>query len=151
MDKQAKFWQVTPMHEMTPEQWELLCDGCAKCCRMQFIDEDDDLLMQTDVVCHLLDKTSLQCSDYANRTSLVPDCVQITPDNIQEFYWLPDSCGYRRVAAGLDLPDWHHLVTGDKQQVHKQGFSVLNKVISENELIDQEIEDRIISWIPISD
>ncbi len=139
------------MREMTSEQWELLCDGCAKCCRMQFVDEEEGLLMQTDVVCYLLDEKSLNCTDYGNRTKLVPDCMQITPDNIHDYYWLPDTCGYRRVAAGKDLPDWHHLKTGDRETVHKLGFSVRDKVTPENLLGGQDIEDRIISWLPIED
>ncbi|NVK22978.1 MAG: YcgN family cysteine cluster protein [Kangiellaceae bacterium] len=146
-----KFWLTTPMSEMTNEQWESLCDGCAKCCRMQFIDEDDDLLMQTDVVCYLLDLKTLQCTDYANRSTLVPDCMQITSDNIKEFFWLPDTCGYRRVAAGQDLPEWHHLISGDRQTIHQKGASVRGKVVREDQLAGQDIEDRIISWIPISD
>ena len=146
-----KFWLTTAMHEMTTEQWESLCDGCAKCCRMQFIDDDEDLLMQTDVVCYLLDLKALQCTDYANRTSLVPDCMQITPDNIKEFFWLPDTCGYRRVLAGDDLPEWHHLISGSRQTIHQQGASVRGKVVREDQLGGQDIEDRIISWIPISD
>lgn len=139
------------MEAMSRSQWESLCDGCAKCCRMQFIDEEEGLLMQTDVVCYLLDQESLQCSDYANRTQLVPDCMQITPTNIHEYYWLPESCGYRRVAAGKDLPKWHPLMTGSQETMHRSGFSVKGQVVSEQDLLDEDIEQRIISWIPISD
>lgn len=146
-----EFWLNTPMEQMTSEQWESLCDGCAKCCRMQFVDEDEGLLMQTDVVCFLLDESSLQCTDYANRTKLVPDCMQITPTNIHEYFWLPETCGYRRVAAGEDLPHWHHLKSGDRDKIHHLGFSVKDKVIREDHLEGQDIEDRIISWLPIED
>ncbi|WP_251359870.1 YcgN family cysteine cluster protein [Kangiella sp. TOML190] len=147
----AAFWLDTPMDQMTAQQWESLCDGCAKCCRMQFVDEEEELLMQTDVVCYLLDESSLQCTDYANRTSLVPDCMQISPENIKEFYWLPETCGYRRVAAGKDLPEWHHLKSGSRELIHELGFSVKGKVTPEQLLAGEDIEDRIISWIPIEE
>ncbi len=26
------FWETTALADMTPEQWEALCDGCARCC-----------------------------------------------------------------------------------------------------------------------
>lgn len=147
-----KFWLETSMEQMSSTQWESLCDGCGKCCRMQFIGEDEEVLMQTDVVCHLLDQHSLQCSDYSNRTTLVPDCVQITPDNIKEFYWLPDSCGYRCIAAGKDLPEWHHLNSGSRETIHQTSNSVRGKVVGEHELEEgEEIDDRIISWLPLVD
>lgn len=150
-DSIDKFWLTTPMEQMNRVQWESLCDGCAKCCRMQFIDKEEGLLMQTDVVCYLLDHDSLQCTDYSNRTHLVPSCMQITPDNIHDYYWLPDSCGYRRVAAGQDLPKWHPLITGSQEAMQRLGFSVKGLVVSEQDLLGEDIEQRIISWIPISD
>ena len=76
------FWETKALQDMTPEEWESLCDGCAKCCRFQFEDEDTGRLMQTDVVCGLLDIDNCYCTDYANRQARVPDCIQITPENI---------------------------------------------------------------------
>lgn len=146
-----KFWQDTALEDMTPEQWESLCDGCGKCCRMQFVDQEAQILMQTDVACYLLDTETIKCSDYANRQSLVPDCVQITPQNIEQLFWLPDTCGYRRVQSGRDLPKWHHLNCNNSQAVHQHGFSIKGKVISENLVDENEFTDRIISWIPIND
>ncbi len=146
-----KFWLTTALKDMTHEQWESLCDGCAKCCCVQFIDDEDDLLMQTDVSCQLLDIKTLHCKDYQNRTSKVPDCVQLTADTVQEYFWLPDTCAYRLVAEGKDLPSWHYLISGDKELVHKKGHSIKGKVISETKLTAEEVEDRIISWIPLSD
>ena len=146
-----KFWLTISLEDMTHEQWESLCDGCAKCCCVQFIDDDDNLLMQTDVSCRLLDTQSLTCSDYHNRTSKVPDCVQLTPGTVKDYFWLPKTCAYRLVAEGKDLPDWHYLVCGDKSAVHKVGVSIQGKVVSETSLTEEEIEDRVIAWIPLSD
>lgn len=146
-----KFWLTTPMHEMTHQQWESLCDGCGKCCRIQFLDDDDAMLMQTDVACRLLDTETLQCTDYHNRLNKVPDCVQITPDTLDDYYWLPDSCSYKVVARGEDLPRWHHLVSGDRQLIHKKGKSLYGQLVSESNLDPETIEDRIIAWIVITD
>lgn len=139
------------MHEMSHEQWESLCDGCGKCCRIQFLDDDDTMLMQTDVACKLLDTSTLRCTDYHNRLSKVPDCVQITPDTINDYYWLPDSCSYKIVARGEDLPSWHHLVSGDRELIHQEGHSLQGKLVSETDVPEEEVEDRIIEWIAITD
>lgn len=136
---------------MDHEQWESLCDGCGKCCRIQFLDDDEDMLMQTDVACRLLDTHTLRCTDYDNRLSQVPDCVQITPDTLDDYYWLPDSCSYKVVARGEDLPSWHHLVSGDRQLIHKKGKSLQDLLLSERDVPEHEIEDRIIAWLSITD
>lgn len=147
-----KFWLTTPMEEMSHEQWESLCDGCGKCCRIQFLDDDDEnLLMQTDVACGLLDTDTLRCTDYNNRLSQVPDCVQITPQTLNEYYWLPDSCSYKVVARGDDLPQWHHLVCGKREEIHTKGKSLKGKLVSERDYSPQDIEDRIIAWVAITD
>lgn len=147
-----KFWLTTPMTEMTHEQWESLCDGCGKCCRIQYLDDDDSsMLMQTDVACRLLDTESLRCNDYDNRLKHVNHCLQITPETVQEYYWLPDTCAYRVVARGDDLPSWHHLVSGDRESIHKEGKSLRGLLVSERDIDERTTEDRIISWIAITD
>ena len=54
----------------------------------------------------------------------VPDCVTITPGNVGDSAWLPQSCAYRRVAEGRGLEWWHPLVSGDPETVHQAGVSV---------------------------
>ncbi|WP_345292666.1 YcgN family cysteine cluster protein [Kangiella marina] len=146
-----KFWLTTPMHEMSHEQWESLCDGCGKCCRIQFLDDDDTMLMQTDVACGLLDTDTLRCTDYDNRLSKVPDCVQITPETLKDYYWLPRSCSYKVVERGEDLPQWHHLVSGDPDRIHTLGHSLQGKLVSERDVPEEQVEERIIEWIAITD
>lgn len=127
----SRFWERKTLTELTATEWESLCDGCGKCCTYKLEDEDTRELYQTEVCCKLLDTHSCQCSDYRNRKKYVSDCVQLTPDNVLTFNWLPDTCGYVRVAKGLPLPDWHHLIAGDREAIHRAGMSVRAKVMSE--------------------
>jgi len=143
------FWKTKSLDKLSTEEWESLCDGCARCCVFQFEDEDNGDLYQTDVVCGLLDMDKCQCTDYPNRQTKVPDCIQITPENILSLKWMPESCAYRQIALGNDLPDWHQLVSGSAKSVVEKGFSVKGKVVSANDVDD--IEDHIISWFNPSD
>jgi len=63
----------------------------------------------------------------------VPDCVQLTPENLTEIDWLPPSCAYRRLAEGKTLAWWHPLVSGDAATVHTSGISVRGRVVDERD------------------
>ncbi|MDA0991245.1 MAG: YcgN family cysteine cluster protein [Verrucomicrobia bacterium] len=132
MNDEQPFWQRKRLTEMTDAEWESLCDGCAKCCVHKLEDEDTGEIEYTNLACRLLDLHACRCSDYANRHTLVPACIRLKPDAIP--YWMPETCAYRLVAEGQDLPDWHPLKTGDKESVHRAGISVRGCVISEAEL-----------------
>ncbi len=122
-----------PHTEMTPEQWESLCDGCGLCCQIRVEDEDTGEIALSNVSCRYLCLTSHQCTDYANRQKNVPDCVKVTPENVLALNWLPHTCGYRLAAFGKPLPAWHHLVCGDKTRVHTRGPSMKGTLISEDD------------------
>jgi hypothetical protein len=133
-----KFWEDVALDALTRAEWEALCDGCGKCCVNQLEDEVTGVLYPTNVACKLLDRRSGQCSDYRNRKAHVPDCIRLTPEKLKTMDWLPDSCAYVRRAAGLALPDWHYLVCGDRDAVHKAGASVRGWTISEDDAGDLE-------------
>lgn len=141
-----KFWKTVPMAEMSRSQWESLCDGCGKCCCIRLEDEDTQDVYITDVACHLFDPETCQCSDYANRSKKVPDCVTLSPDNVEALYWMPQTCSYRLVANGEDLPDWHHLVTGSKDSIHDAGMSVQYAVQNEKDVDQDELHRHIVIW-----
>lgn len=145
-DDAAPFWKTVPLAEMTSEQWESLCDGCGKCCLVKLIDDVTDDLHYTDVACRLLDCQSCRCADYANRAKLVPDCVQLKPELLEELVWMPSTCAYRLVREGKDLHWWHPLVSGDPGTVHEAGISVRGRAISEVGLSDEELIERIVDW-----
>ena len=141
--EEPKFWRDIKLSHMTPEQWESLCDGCGLCCLRKIEDSDSGEIAYTDVACRLLDIDSCQCANYPHRKKLVPDCVVLTPDQISEFHWLPDSCAYRMVSEGKDLSPWHPLVSGSANSVHDAGISVQGRVISERNAGD--MMDHIIN------
>ena len=136
------FWHEKSLLEMTSEEWESLCDGCARCCLIKLQDDD---VQYTSIVCQYLDQQACQCTDYPNRNQVVPTCVHLTPSTIPS--WLPISCAYRRIDEGKDLEWWHPLVSGSKDSVHAAGISVRGKVISEAHVHPEEAEEQIIKWI----
>ena len=59
---------------------------------------------------------------------------------------MPQTCAYRLVAEGKDLPDYHHLVTGSYDTIHEVGMSVQHAVTSEVLVSEDEIPTRIVIW-----
>jgi uncharacterized protein len=127
----SRFWEQ-PIGSLNRAEWEALCDGCGKCCLHKAEDEDTGAFYQTNVACRLLDIPAARCSDYANRKQRVPDCLKLTPRLAASVAWLPETCAYRLRADGEPLPDWHYLVCGDPEAVHREGHSVRGKAISED-------------------
>lgn len=147
MVSQRPFWQRKTLVEMTPAEWESLCDGCGRCCLHRLEDEDTGEVFTTRVACKLLDIHGCHCSDYPQRKKKVPDCIQLTPEDAANFTWLPATCAYRILAQGGQLPEWHPLVSGDPESVHNAGISVRDQVISEEQVRAEDYEDHIVVWI----
>jgi uncharacterized cysteine cluster protein YcgN (CxxCxxCC family) len=141
------FWRTKTLAEMSPAEWESLCDGCGRCCLVKLEDEDTGRYYYTDIACKLLDCASCRCKDYENRFARVKDCLQITPATAEEYKWLPKTCGYRRLAEGRDLAWWHPLVSGSPDTVHEAGISVRGRVsLPETQVRVRDYEDHIVRW-----
>jgi uncharacterized cysteine cluster protein YcgN (CxxCxxCC family) len=138
---QTPFWQQKTLEELTPTEWESLCDGCGRCCLVKLEDEDTGKVYFTDIACKLFDPASCRCADYANRRRRVRDCIQLTPAKVRELSWLPPSCAYRLIAEGRDLPRWHPLVSGSKMRVHEAGVSVRGRIAG------SELEIKLADWV----
>jgi len=146
MDEAAPFWRTKTLEEMSPSEWESLCDGCGRCCLNKLEDWDTGEIAWTNVACRLLDGQSCRCGDYPNRFDIVPDCEQLTPEVVRSIDWLPPTCGYRLVEEGRDLPWWHPLVSGDPDTVHVAGVSVRGRTVSEEGMPLEALEDHVVSW-----
>ena len=128
-----RFWERKPLKRLNQQEWEALCDGCGKCCLNKYEDEDTGAMHYTNVACRLLDHLSCRCTDYAARAKRVAECLVLSADTPDAFHWLPASCAYRRLADGKDLPDWHPLITGDPESVHRAGISMRAVMVSERD------------------
>lgn len=138
------FWRRKTLSQMTAKEWELLCDGCGRCCLIKLEDEDSGDIHLTKLACRLLDTQSCRCKDYENRHARMPDCVELTPKAVKTLSWLPKSCGYRRVAEGRDLAWWHPLVSGTPDTVEEAGISVRGWVKSEARVKEMAFHRYII-------
>lgn len=140
------FWRAKRLDQMSKAEWELLCDGCGRCCLLKLADEGSDRVDYTDVACRLLDLGTCRCSDYPNRRRKVRDCVQLTPAKLEQLTWMPSTCAYRLLHEGRELYWWHPLVSGDPATVVEAGISVAGRVVSERQVRDEELEDHIVEW-----
>lgn len=138
------FWREKLLVNLTPEEWESLCDGCGKCCLEKLEDEDTGEVSYTDVACRLLDLETCRCRNYVERRRFVHDCVPLSPKNVGRLHWMPSTCAYRLLAEGKDLPAWHPLVTGDPESVHAAGQSVRGRAVAAKDAGD--LEDHIVDW-----
>ena len=143
---EPEFWKKKKLEQMNEQEWELLCDGCGKCCLNKL--ESGGKIYFTCVKCRFLDSKSCLCRIYENRFEKVPDCRSVNFAALKERpRWLPKTCAYRLLEEGKDLPEWHPLISGDKESVHKAMQSVRGRLlISETEVKDDEYENYIVNW-----
>lgn len=139
------FWKTKKLSEMSTEEWESLCDGCGKCCLIKLEDAETGEIHYTGVVCNLIDLKSCRCRRYADRTRLVPECLDLKQHDLSDLNWLPTTCAYRLLNNGEELPEWHPLVTGNRKSVRNAGVSIESYAIKESQA--GNLEEHIIKWL----
>lgn len=116
------FWKRKPLSDFSEEEWEAVCMRCGKCCL--FKEEKSNRVYFTNCMCDGYDFATGNCKRYACR--LGAECLKVDLRLlITEPELLPETCAYRLLLAGKELPDYHPLVSGDANSVHKAGKTVL--------------------------
>ncbi len=139
-----RFWLNKKLSDFTKEEWEALCDGCGKCC-LHKIRLFWGKIAFTNIACKLLDLRTGKCSRYYNRDAFVNDCVKLSARKIRRIDWLPKTCAYRLLNEGKDLPEWHYLVCGDPEAIHKAGVTVAeHEVVCETG--NDDLNAHVVKW-----
>ena len=141
-----KFWETKSLQQLTQREWASLCDGCARCCLIKLEDDESGNVHYTNVVCDLLDLETCRCTEYQERSTLVPECVVITPEVLDQLHWMPSTCAYRLLWEGKPLPEWHPLITGDPNSVHLAGISVRGRVFRQCDVTGSDLQDYLVDW-----
>jgi uncharacterized cysteine cluster protein YcgN (CxxCxxCC family) len=145
--KDLPFLEKKGLAELSKDEWESLCDCCGRCCLRKVEYEDTGEVYYTDIACRYLDEKTCQCREYERSAILVSDCLKLSPGDVKGFFWLPKTCAYRLVAEGRDLEKWHVLLSSDPEAVHRAGISVRDRVVKEESVSEDDIEDHIIDWV----
>lgn len=145
LDKfEPEFWRKKKLDDMSKAEWELLCDGCGKCCLNKIGIKNK--VKFTNTYCRFLDCQTCLCKIYDHRFEKVHDCRDIDIKAVREKpRWLPKTCAYWLLDNGYNLPLWHPLITGLAISVHQAGMSLQNrKLVNETEVTNYE--NHIIDW-----
>ena len=140
-------WWERPLADLDQEQWEALCDGCAKCCLHKLEDAETGEVFYTKVRCRYLEESTCRCSEYSRRSVLVPNCIQLVPGQLDGLGWLPSTCAYRLRAADQPLPAWHYLRSGSRETVHEAGISIRGRAISDEYVHPDGYDEHIVTWV----
>jgi uncharacterized cysteine cluster protein YcgN (CxxCxxCC family) len=144
------FWHK-PLEELSFAEWEQLCDGCGRCCLKKLTAKDSDETLYTRVVCRCFDEETSQCKHYIKRQTIVPDCLVVSKMDRSALKWMPTTCAYRLRNEGKPLFDWHPLIAGSTAAMDNLGISIKGKVLSEEYVHDEGLEEHIIRWVTAKD
>jgi len=116
------FYKEKKLAEFSEEEWERLCMNCGKCCMNKYSDRKE--IHFFDQMCRYYDLKKGCCSRYDTRLS-TGVCAKVNmkllKNNIE---LLPDTCPYRLLYEGKDLPDYHPLITGNPNSPIEAGATV---------------------------
>jgi uncharacterized protein len=81
-----------PLKDM--EKWENICRRCGECCFEKWIDAEGNIVT-TKISCRYLDVVTRHCKVYHKRLEVDEGCINLTPELVATFDWLPEKCAYR--------------------------------------------------------
>ena len=145
-DHDQKFWEK-PLSELSNDEWEMLCDGCGRCCLKKVVDDESEAIHYTRVVCKYFLEESSSCQCYKDRSELVPDCLNVKSMDLAAINWMPDTCAYRLRFDNKPLFDWHPLIAGSRELMDKQGISIRGRAVSEEYVHPEGLDEHIIQWV----
>ena len=95
------FWKNIPLNDLSSEEWELLCDGCGKCCLNKFNKTKKGAPIYTSVACKFLDINKCSCKVYSEREKKRKDCMILSPKNIStsQFASFSPNVGFEPIDA----------------------------------------------------
>jgi len=142
-----QFW-LRPLAELSRQEWEMLCDGCARCCLKKLQDVDSLKVQFTRVACRYLNQNQCTCKAYKTRQFKVPDCLVLDMENLPSaLHWIPETCAYKLRFLDRPLPDWHPLLTGNRTAMIEMGISITGRILSEDNVHENGLEEHVIRWV----
>lgn len=116
------FWKEKKLADFSEEEWEAVCLRCGKCCLYKTVENDRMCFLNQ--MCDGFDFKTGKCVRY--KTRLGDSCVKVDLNLLQtQRELLPETCAYRLLFEGKELPEYHPLVSGDLGSVHKAKKTVL--------------------------
>ncbi len=117
------FWKKKSLAEFSEQEWESVCMHCGKCCAEKSVSGGKILFFNS--VCDGLNLKTGLCNRYSKR--LCAACSKVDMKLLREEpELLPESCAYRLLLDGKDLPEWHPLISGDPNSVRKAKQTILD-------------------------
>ena len=111
------------------QEWEDICQHCGRCCLLKLQDNETDEIYYTNVICRYYDIEKNLCTVYDKRCELIPECLKLTPQNVDKLPWMPKVCAYRK------------LFDDNYQQQNLKPLQ--GRVVSETMVTEDELEDHI--------
>lgn len=117
------------LNKINLQEWEDICQHCGRCCLLKLQDDETDEIYYTNVICRYYDIEKNICTIYDKRCDLVPECLKLTPQNVDKLPWMPKVCAYRKLFDADYRPQNLKPLRG--------------RVVSETMVTDDELEDHI--------
>lgn len=117
------------LSKINSQEWEAICQHCGRCCLLKLQDAETDEIYYTNVICRYYDIEKNLCTVYDKRCELVPECLKLTPQNVDKLPWMPKVCAYRKLF--------------DTDYRPQNLTPLLGQVVSEALVTEEELEDHI--------